>query len=86
MLLHLVHPFALRNLQEAVTHVKRFRDELDPLPPKGENSQIAKDILMDTVDSSGINLTALLSVLEEIKALSKTSGKYFTILCGAADS
>ena len=71
---HLLHPFALRNLHEAVGHVRRFRNELDPLPPKGENAQIAKEVLMDTVNSAGIHLDAFFSLLEEIKTAVKLSG------------
>lgn len=67
--MHILHPLVLNNLRDAIGHVRRFRDELDPLPPKGENSQIAKDVLMDTVNSSGVNLDALLPLLEEIKPL-----------------
>ena len=73
-LLHLVHPYAFQNLKEAITHVKRFRDELDPLPPRCESAQIAKDILMDAADSSGVDLKSLLHVLDEIKSQLKYSG------------
>ncbi|EKM55338.1 uncharacterized protein PHACADRAFT_255893 [Phanerochaete carnosa HHB-10118-sp] len=73
ILLHLIHPYAFQNLRDAVAHVKRFRDELDPLSPKGESAQIAKDVLMDTADSSGVDLKNLLSALDEIKGTLKHS-------------
>jgi hypothetical protein len=72
-LLHLVQPFALTNLLGMLKHVKRFRGYLGSLTPKGEKAQIAKDILVDVVDCSGIDLAALDSVLEshaqDIKAM-----------------
>lgn len=76
ILLHLLHPYALQNLRDAIAHVRRFRDELDPLPPKGESAQIAKDILMDAADSSGVDLQKLLSTLDEIKNMLKYSGMF----------
>ncbi|GJE87143.1 hypothetical protein PsYK624_032260 [Phanerochaete sordida] len=75
ILLHLLHPYALQNLRDAIAHVRRFRDELDPLPPKGESAQIAKDILMDAADSSGVDLQKLLSTLDEIKNMLKYSAE-----------
>ena len=71
--LHLLHPLALLGLQEAIGHVKRFRDELDNLSPKRENSQMAKDVLMDTVDSSGVDINALFAILDKVKATMKIS-------------
>lgn len=76
--MHLLHPFALRHLTEAVAHVKRFRETVNPLPPKGENSQIAKDVLIDTVDASGVDLNILLPLLEEFKGMVKISGMFST--------
>lgn len=73
ILLHLVHPYAFQNLKDAINHVSRFRDELDPLPPRCESAQIAKDILMDAADSSGVDLKRLLHVLDEIKGQLKYS-------------
>jgi hypothetical protein len=74
IVLHLLHPFALQNLQEAVGHVRRFRNELDPLPPKSENSSIAKETLMDIVNSAGVNVDAFLSLLDNIKPMLKVGG------------
>jgi len=47
-------------------HVKSFRAFLGSLPAGGENSQIAKEVLVDLVDCSGIDLTGLITVLEEV--------------------
>lgn len=63
--LHLSHPSALYNLQEGVSHVRRFRDHLGGLSAKGENAQIAKDVLMDVVDCCGVDLKALVGFLDD---------------------
>lgn len=62
--LHLAHPYAVRCLLVALTYVKGFRDFLSGLSPRGESAQIAKDVLLDSVDSSGIDLNALIPILE----------------------
>ena len=67
VLLHLVHPYALRNLKSAIGHVKRFQEQVNPLSPKAETAQIAKDALMDVVDTSGVSLAVLLPLLEELE-------------------
>ena len=74
ILLFLFHPFASRSLHEAVGHVKRFHNELNTLSPTQENSQIAKDVFMDTIDSSGINIDALVTALDEHKSAVKPPG------------
>ena len=66
ILLHLAHPFTLQNFITALKHVKEFRAFLGSLPAGGENSQIAKEVLVDLVDCSGVNLTGLISALEEV--------------------
>ncbi|KAL0581552.1 pseudouridine synthase pus4 [Marasmius crinis-equi] len=65
-LLHLVHPQALQTLIEAITNTKRVRQYLGSLTAKAENSQIARDVLIDQVDCSGINLSELLPILGEV--------------------
>ncbi|EMD37984.1 hypothetical protein CERSUDRAFT_113104 [Gelatoporia subvermispora B] len=57
------HPFALSRLYSALMHVKRFRDQVTSLSPKGENAYLARDTLIDIVGNSGIDLGALSSVL-----------------------
>lgn len=66
ILLHLAHPFTLQNFISALKHVKEFRAFLGSLPAGGENSQIAKEVLVDLVDCSGVDLTGLISALEEV--------------------
>ncbi|KAI0362401.1 hypothetical protein OH77DRAFT_1500103 [Trametes cingulata] len=69
--LHLVHPYPLSRLQTALEHVKRFREHIGKLATKGENSHIAKDVLMDITDSSGLDLQPLGPLLAEILQDSK---------------
>lgn len=70
ILLHLVHPRALDHLNSALTHVRRFRTHLGSLSARGENAQIAKDVLVDLVDCSGVDLGLLLEVLRDAKGVS----------------
>ncbi|KAJ7581322.1 hypothetical protein C8J56DRAFT_262447 [Mycena floridula] len=73
VLLHLCHPEALRNLKFAVGHVHHFRNHLKSLMAGGENAQIARDVLVDTVDCSGVDLgvleTLLASFMDEVKTI-----------------
>ncbi|KAI0819541.1 hypothetical protein BC628DRAFT_1525877 [Trametes gibbosa] len=64
--LHLAHPYAVSRLQTALEHVKRFRNHVGKLVAKGENSHIAKDVLMDITDGSGVDLPLLGPLLTEI--------------------
>lgn len=71
ILLHLVHPILLSNLIEMTAYVNEFHQLLSSLSPKEENSQMARDYLLDIVDSSGLNLSALVDIfraaLDDIK-------------------
>lgn len=69
--LHIVHPYALGRLHTAVEHIKRFHDQVAKTNAKGENSQIAKDFLMDITEGSGIDLQLLGPLLAEIVQESK---------------
>ncbi|CDO73540.1 hypothetical protein BN946_scf185014.g10 [Trametes cinnabarina] len=62
----LTHPYALSRLHNALVHIKRFRDHVGKLAAKGENSQIAKDVLMDITDCSGLDLQPLGPLLSGI--------------------
>ncbi|KAH0827179.1 hypothetical protein J3R83DRAFT_4871 [Lanmaoa asiatica] len=64
ILLHLTHPFILPSLIGVITHVNRFYHSLSALTPKGENSQIARDILMDIIGCSGLDLRGIEEVLK----------------------
>ncbi|KAK1235991.1 pseudouridine synthase pus4 [Marasmius sp. AFHP31] len=74
-LLHLLLPQALQNLIEAATNVKRIREFLGSLTAKQENSQIARDVLIDQVDCSGITLSELLPILGELSEAVKTTSE-----------
>jgi hypothetical protein len=58
-LLHLGHPFALEHLNGVATHIRQFRTYLGSLAASSENSQIARDVLADLVDTSGVDIVAL---------------------------
>lgn len=72
ILLNLAHPYATRNLFTILQHLKRFRTYLGSLSAGGENSRIARDVLVDLVDCSGVDFEALYPVIEEIVQKSKT--------------
>ncbi|KAI0810964.1 hypothetical protein BC629DRAFT_1589705 [Irpex lacteus] len=67
VLLHLVHPYALKNLTTAISHVKRFQEQVNQANPKTENALLSKEALVDVIDSSGVILNGLLSLLEEFE-------------------
>ncbi|KAJ3490206.1 hypothetical protein NLI96_g1591 [Meripilus lineatus] len=63
--LHLTHPYLVKCLQIALKHVTGFFDFLKEMNPRGENAQIARDVLVDTIDSSGIDLQVLVPLFDE---------------------
>ena len=73
MFVHLVHPYSLGRIRSILGYIKRFRDHIASLTPTGENAQIAKDVLTDVVDCSGIELDRLNTVLGEIYQASQGS-------------
>jgi hypothetical protein len=66
ILLNLLSLDALLKLRTTVRDVKQFYDQLKSLDPNGENGAISKNALLDTVDTSGINLETLESLLSRI--------------------
>lgn len=79
-LLYLAHPYALQNLKELLTHVNTFRQVLNKKPAGGENSQMAKDVLIDLVNCSGLKLDALITSMSEcIEESQVLSGKSLSI-------
>ena len=72
-LLHLIQPSALAILHGVLGHVKQFRRQLGAVSANGETAQIAKDILIDLVDCSGIDLnlleSTLVAIIPDAKAL-----------------
>jgi hypothetical protein len=71
-LLNLLYPDALAKLRVTVGDVRKLYEQLRSVDPNGENSAIAKNALLDTVDNSGINLQALELLLTQIPE--KTGG------------
>jgi hypothetical protein len=66
ILLNLLYPDALTKLRVTVGDVKKLYEQLKGVDPNGENGTIARNALLDTIDSSGINLEALESLLIQI--------------------
>ncbi|KAH7889366.1 hypothetical protein F5I97DRAFT_1993976, partial [Phlebopus sp. FC_14] len=64
ILLHLIHPLTLGNLIGVTIHVNRFYQTISSLSAKGENAQIARDILLDLVTCSGLNLKELEAIFK----------------------
>jgi len=85
ILLHLIHPSGLTTLHSLLTHVKRFRSYLGSLSTTAENAQIAKDVLVDLVDCSGIDLLKLEPLLTEfvpvVQALDSSVLRQCLICC-----
>ncbi|KLO14499.1 hypothetical protein SCHPADRAFT_939554 [Schizopora paradoxa] len=67
-LLHLIHPFPLECLINLTRHVARLRLWLTMITAKSEKAQMAKEMLLDIVDSSGINLEVVVKSLMEARA------------------
>lgn len=72
ILLNLLYPDALAKLRVTVGDVKQLHGQLKSTEPNGEKGVIARNNLLDTVDSSGINLEALELLLTQISE--KTEG------------
>lgn len=67
-LLHLIHPFPLECLINLTRHVARLRLWLAMITAKSDKAQMAKEMLLDIVDSSGINLEVVVKSLMEFRA------------------
>lgn len=80
-LFHLAHPFALQNLIVALKHINALRSYIGSLPAGGDNPQMAQLVLVDTVDSCGINFGCLITLLEENLPTVKTFDRRFYVFC-----
>ncbi|KAJ6596973.1 hypothetical protein DFH09DRAFT_1133278 [Mycena vulgaris] len=74
MLLHLAHPYALKSLHAALNNVSRFKNRIGSLSASEENSQIAKNVLVDLIDCSGVDLNALDPILSDLLVEAKKFG------------
>lgn len=81
-LLYLAHPYALQNLKGLLTHVNTFRQVLNKKPAGGENSKMAKDVLVDFISCSGLKLDSLITSLSEcIEESHALPGKSLPLPC-----
>lgn len=67
-LLHLIHPFSLECLINLTRHVAKLRLFLTMISAKSEKAQMSKEMLLDIVDTSGINLEVVVKSLMEARA------------------
>ena len=65
-LLHLIHPISLNKLISFVGHIRRLRDFVAGLNPSAENSRLAKDVLLDVIDNSGVDLNHIELMLADL--------------------
>ena len=76
-LLHLLHPFPFTHLLGVLQHIKRFYALLKDLHPRTENASIARQMFMELVETSGIDLNALENSLLELKEeIRSFAGRY----------
>ncbi|KAG6899741.1 hypothetical protein C0993_007270 [Termitomyces sp. T159_Od127] len=71
VLLHICHPYFLDNFVTALSHVQRFCVYVKSLTPRGRTAQIARDITVDLINNSGIDVSALLATLEQTRQEAK---------------
>ena len=64
------------NLHRVLGHVKKLRIFIGDLSASAEHAQLAKDIFVDSIDCSGINLQSLETILaEQIRECKDISGQ-----------
>ncbi|KAJ7235441.1 hypothetical protein B0H12DRAFT_1027447 [Mycena haematopus] len=81
VLLHLAHPYSLKSLHGAVSNVARFKNIIGSLSASEENSHIAKSVLVDLIDCSGVDFKALEPVLAELLADTNKLGSKYSWSC-----
>ncbi|KAJ6502473.1 hypothetical protein C8R45DRAFT_620728 [Mycena sanguinolenta] len=74
VLLHLAHPYSLKSFHAAVSNVARFKTTIGSLSASEENSHMAKSVLVDLIDCSGVDFKALEPVLVELTTDAKKFG------------
>lgn len=83
--MHLVHPYALRNFIDALSHINAFRAYLDTITASKLRSVLAKEVLLDAQNDSGLNLKEIESELRKISQMDDfkiLNGKWFMDLKG----
>jgi hypothetical protein len=77
ILFHLIHPVCLGMLHSLLNHVKHFRGSLGGHSTSAETAQVAKDVLLDLVDYSAIDLLKLEPLLLQFGYELKTLDRVF---------
>ncbi|KAF8892522.1 hypothetical protein BD779DRAFT_1670216 [Infundibulicybe gibba] len=80
--LHLIHPYGLGNFTTVLKYIQHFRNHVGSFNPPGEGAHIARDILVDLVDRSGIDFSALGELLDSLPHDPPTPDEYRKCLAG----
>ena len=67
-LLHFLHPYALDNFVFFLKNITRLRGYLASRMKEGDHIQLAREVLVDALTSSCVDLASLCEALEEIQA------------------
>jgi hypothetical protein len=84
--LTLVHPQGFQSLIASLRAVHRFRKQIGSTTASGENAQIAREVLIDTVDSSGVDIGAIVTLLESFSGDVANLDGMFAQLVTACDA
>ena len=67
-LLHFMHLFTLDNFISFLRHISLFRAYLSSHAKVNEELQIAREVLMDSLDSACVDLGSFCDILEDIRS------------------
>lgn len=82
IMLHLVHPVGCGTLRNILPHIRSFREFLSLRHPGNETLQMADDVLIDTIERSGIDLGKLeLLIAQQLEDIQNFSGHFLTDAC-----
>ncbi|KAF9052872.1 hypothetical protein BJ165DRAFT_1523627 [Panaeolus papilionaceus] len=84
------HPLAIAAFVKCLHHLKNFRNYLGSLPAGGDAAHIAQSVLVDLIDCSGVDFSALLNIFEEsvpmLASIDVTEQQRALTLCQPATS
>jgi hypothetical protein len=81
VLLHLIHPYLLKNMSDLISHVTRLKQQVSQSTATTPNARLAKEIYMEQVASLGVDLEALLPILADLsEGVSRLDGEHQSML------
>ncbi|KAF8505026.1 hypothetical protein BU17DRAFT_71546 [Hysterangium stoloniferum] len=83
ILITIIHPYMLDNFIGALFHLNTFRAFLDTLTASKLKAGIAKEVIVDIIDGSGINLKqfeAELRKIQQLEELTSLDGEHYELL------